>query len=354
MNRGGFDVIIGNPPYVEYSKVRKEYTVKSYQTERCGNLYAMMIERSYDCLRQDGRFGMIVQISYSCTDRMESIQQLCLSCSGLWLSHFDGRPAKLFDGLGHMRSTIVLSAMSSRIIGAINSTAHNRWYTESRPHLFNTISFGSLSNVTGVPRGTIAKTGPLPASAILERLVQHCPLRNSLTSSGIGTVYFHNAPLYWVRAMDFVPYFSTEHDGKQISSHVKTLSLSSIEDTQVVIAVLNSSLFYWWFLLLSNCRDLSLREIISFPIGLDEMVKDTKNKLIKLASTLMISFKENSQRKTRHQVATGRVIYDEFYQKHSKPIVDEIDRILAKHYGFTNEELDFIINYDIKYRMGLG
>jgi hypothetical protein len=36
----------------------------------------------------------------------------------------------------------------------------------------------------------------------------------------------------------------------------------------------------------------------------------------------------------------------------SKPIIDEIDRVLAKHYGFTDEELDFIINYDIKYRMG--
>ena len=24
----------------------------------------------------------------------------------------------------------------------------------------------------------------------------------------------------------------------------------------------------------------------------------------------------------------------------------------VKHYGFTEEELDFIINYDIKYRMG--
>ena len=26
--------------------------------------------------------------------------------------------------------------------------------------------------------------------------------------------------------------------------------------------------------------------------------------------------------------------------------------ILAKHYRFTDEELDFIINHDIKYRMG--
>ncbi len=38
--------------------------------------------------------------------------------------------------------------------------------------------------------------------------------------------------------------------------------------------------------------------------------------------------------------------------KYSKPIIDEIDRVLAQHYGFTDEELDFIINYDIKYRMG--
>ncbi|MES4922223.1 hypothetical protein ABVC70_09905 [Hoylesella timonensis] len=30
---------------------------------------------------------------------------------------------------------------------------------------------------------------------------------------------------------------------------------------------------------------------------------------------------------------------------------NEIDKVFAQHYGFT-EELDFIINYDIKYRMG--
>jgi len=28
------------------------------------------------------------------------------------------------------------------------------------------------------------------------------------------------------------------------------------------------------------------------------------------------------------------------------------DRVLAAHYGLTEVELDFIINYDIKYRMG--
>jgi hypothetical protein len=47
-------------------------------------------------------------------------------------------------------------------------------------------------------------------------------------------------------------------------------------------------------------------------------------------------------------------MYDEFFPKKSKSIFDEIDNLLSKYYGFTDEELDIIINYDIKYRMGLG
>ena len=39
-------------------------------------------------------------------------------------------------------------------------------------------------------------------------------------------------------------------------------------------------------------------------------------------------------------------------QSFSKPIIEKIDELLTKRYGFTEEELDFIINYDIKYRMG--
>ena len=35
-----------------------------------------------------------------------------------------------------------------------------------------------------------------------------------------------------------------------------------------------------------------------------------------------------------------------------KPVIDEIDTLPAQHHGFTDEELDFIINYDINYRMG--
>jgi hypothetical protein len=120
----------------------------------------------------------------------------------------------------------------------------------------------------------------------------------------------------------------------------------------VVAAVLNSSLFYWWFILLSNCRDLVSREIETFPIGLDRMTEATKTKLAELTTELMADYKRHAVRKETEYQTTGKVVYDEFYPRYSKPIIDKIDHVLAKHYGFTDEELDFIINYDIKYRMG--
>ena len=57
MKNGGFDVLVGNPPYVEYSKVRKVYRAKALSTERCGNLYALCTERGFDLLGPRRRFG---------------------------------------------------------------------------------------------------------------------------------------------------------------------------------------------------------------------------------------------------------------------------------------------------------
>ncbi|MCC6936695.1 MAG: hypothetical protein IT226_00600 [Flavobacteriales bacterium] len=50
----------------------------------------------------------------------------------------------------------------------------------------------------------------------------------------------------------------------------------------------------------------------------------------------------------KHDTLTVQCIFP----KYAKPLLDEIDALLAAHYGLSAEELDFVINYDIKYRMG--
>jgi len=55
---------------------------------------------------------------------------------------------------------------------------------------------------------------------------------------------------------------------------------------------------------------------------------------------------------TTRNKKTGLIEQDSFKLSMSKPIVDKIDLELAMFFGLTDEETDFIINYDIKYRMG--
>ena len=74
--------------------------------------------------------------------------------------------------------------------------------------------------------------------------------------------------------------------------------------------------------------------------------------LLELGRKYLNDVKNNSSMLQRIQKGKGITETQSFKISLSKPIIDEIDKVLARHYGFTEEELDFIINYDIKYRMG--
>jgi hypothetical protein len=102
----------------------------------------------------------------------------------------------------------------------------------------------------------------------------------------------------------------------------------------------------------SDCRHINKREVDAFPINLLALIDSPiKKQLLRLATVLMEDLKKHSENRTmrfEHDTLTVQCIYP----KASKTIIDEIDMALAEHYGFTSEELDFIINYDIKYRVG--
>ena len=112
-------------------------------------------------------------------------------------------------------------------------------------------------------------------------------------------------------------------------------------DAAAVAALLNSNLFYWWWVLLSDCRHLNRREIDRFPAGLAEMTRACKRTLGVLCRRLMADYRRHAVRKACHYKTTGQVIYDEFYPGCSKPILDDIDRVLAGHYGLTGARAGF-------------
>ncbi len=295
---------------------------------------------------------MIIPHSAYCTDRMAPLQHLFQRHKhAAWIQTYAMIPSKLFVGAGQ-RLAIYILQQSSKASNLLYTSGYNRWNEIFREYLFSVAEYAEVTHISF--QNSVPKVRSEIEQNVWKRLSQFSALGKHLdTKRAPYTIYYHNAPGYWIRAMNFVPYFWNERDGEKISTQMKPLHFRTQLDAYVAAASLNSSLFYWWFVVLSDCRHVNLREIRSFPIGIDDMERQIKQSLSQLCEDLMVDLKHHSQRKKASYKTTGQVIYDEFYPRHSKHIIDEIDRVLAKHYGFTDEELDFIINYDIKYRMGL-
>ncbi len=344
----GFDVIIGNPPYVEWRGVTNYNISEDYNTLSCQNLYAFVIELNSWILSRNGRTGMIVPHSAICTDRMAPVMDIMTKHIGFWLSTYCIRPSKLFEGADQRLAIYVAKhKTANKEKNKLFSTRYHRWYHEYRPYLFNTLAYVPIMGINGL--NSLPKAGFPIEQKIWGKLCNVQPLK--LFLKGSAKLYYHNAPRYWVRAMTFIPYFWNQRDGQQVSTQIKKLNLCSVDDAAAVGTVINSSLFYWWFILLSDCRHLNRREIENFLFDHENITDHLKELLVKHCRLLMADYKKHSSRKEAIYRSTGKVVYDEFYPRYSKPIIDGIDNILARYYRFSSEELDFIINYDIKYRM---
>lgn len=347
-SKGGFDIVLGNPPYVEFREI--SYPLSQFKTKDCGNIYAPFFERAINVARTGGYFSYIVPISSICTDRMKSLQELLIQSSKeLKVSNFDDRPDKIFKGLEDCRSSIIFGHKDTGGHSVL-STHYHRWYAEEREKLFKRMSFADVTSF--VEPGIIPKIGSEIEKSILKKIQKNKTLSNLIVDSSKHFLIYHNAPRYWIRAMNFMPEFSNDK-GVSVSSHNKRISISEkIDGLEEIIATLNSSLFYWFFILHSNCRDLTEREIKNFPFDVTNMESSLRGKLKNLCHHLMDDYKKHSRLKETKYQRTGKVTYQEFYPKESKAILDEIDDVLAEHYRFSDEESEYIKGFDFRFRMG--
>jgi len=105
IDRGGFDVIIGNPPYAEIPKnLDRKILVKVFSTaldkwSRDEDLYTLVLERSLALTKkEDSRFGMILPLSigFSTKKPFQLLRELITRTKGQWWwSHFDRIPSAL-------------------------------------------------------------------------------------------------------------------------------------------------------------------------------------------------------------------------------------------------------------------
>jgi hypothetical protein len=201
--------------------------------------------------------------------------------------------------------------------------------------------------------GAFPKIGISIERDILRKvLASEQTLGNQATTNGQYVLYHTRKLRYFVQFMDCPPKIVEEDGRPRITSELKEVLFDKCEDRDVALAAYCSSVFFWYFLTFSDCRNLNKREVYAFPLKLSDVSKSEKANLSTLANTLMKNLQDNSHMHVMEYKKYGILKVQVFAPRLSKPVIDEIDKVLAEHYGFTDEELDFIINYDIKYRMG--
>jgi hypothetical protein len=347
MRGGGFDVIMGNPPYVEYSKVKDTYTIRRYTTESCGNLYAFTWERCIGLCEPTGRAGMIVPVASVCTDGYEPLQAALHKSGASIVSAFNDRPSKLFDGLEHIRLAIIVHARgeSKRTF----STTYNKWHAVERPHLFHNLSFVETTVLNR--GGAMAKIGTRTEQAILERYATERRTLSDVEGGGKHSIFYTRKLSHFVQILDFVPEIRDAKGRLRPPSELKELQFLKPEQRDVFLAMLNSTLFYWLITVYSDCRNLNRREINLCRLDIGRAAPRIVKSLASIANRLMDDIRANSKVLAMKYEKLGELRIQCTYPKFSKPLIDDVDRVLAEHFALAPEELDFLINFDVKYRM---
>jgi hypothetical protein len=316
-----------------------------YQSESTGNLYALCMERSVALEREGGRFGMIVPAGAMGLGDAESLREVLLSnYISSYCSTYAIRPSKLFNGVDQ-RLCIYLGKAGRREGGsALDTTKYHHWNSEERPSLFARLQYVESLYYSKLNR--IPQVGEAHAVAVLMKLNdKERAIHHYYSGRRAGyLMHYHRSPRYWIRAMDFEPHFKSPTRSRSVH-HYRNLYFADPKIAKVAGAVLNSSLFFFWFVTVGNGRNITGTDVEQFPLG--DPSDDMLQELPSIFDQLMTDYRDNSIIRVRQDSE-----FQEFRPSLSKPIIDRIDRVLASHYGFTDEELDFIINYDIKYRMG--
>ncbi len=350
MNGGGFDVVIGNPPYVEYETITKQYSVRGYDTLPCGNLYAYTLERAADVASERGRCGMIVPVSSICTAGYKTLQRVLADHGSLVVSNFNDRPGKLFDGLEHIRLSIIL-LQRTPAQRRYYSTTYRRWATAYRQHLFDTMVFCDVT--AEQVSGALPKVGTSFELSILKKLHRQKERLGARVQRGARhKIYYTRKLSGFVQILDFIPSITNADGESRNPSDLKDLAFATAAERDCFLAVLNSSLFYWFIVVMSDCRNLNKREVENAPFDFESAGKETRSELSRLSTRLSSDIRKHSQVRTMNYKKWGTLNIQCTFPKCSKAIIDQIDEVLGQHSGLLPDEIDFILNFDYKFRMG--
>jgi hypothetical protein len=317
-----------------------------FMTITSRNLYAYIFEQSIKLAKSTSHVGLIVQLTAISSERMEPLQSLLQQRGIVYAVPFPRRPQSVFTDV-EMPVVILISAPVNLQPRLVAANVH-RFYAQERPNVTERVGF--VRHNIWKNRHRIAKVGSELQVGLYNKLAAQPTVLGTLAcSDSKWMMYYQEACRYWVKAIDGLPFF--RRNGKQIEPpHGRIIHFTSSLASSFATCLLNSSLFYWLYSAMCDCEHINDGFVREFPIPTHWERVNWGN----LSGKLMKSLAANATRKTISTKQGHKIEYDEMNAIQSKMVIDEIDAALADAFGLSPEQLDFVTNYDIKYRTASG
>ncbi len=295
MSQGGFEVVIGNPPYVQWRRIT-DYTIRGYQTEKCPDIYAACVERSMLLARDSARYGMILPISFQFSRDFEQARAVVRShAEEIWTSTFSRNPAALFSaGLG-VRSTIVITRVSQQGKPRIFTTRLNRWVEEFRPLLFQSLEYARLSphlQQSGWPRIGSRRIGFLFQELVAQGKTMSGSVRPRRHPNP-KMLRFKTTALYYISAFVHDPP-SYNQTGQPIEhTDIGSLRFKSEEIQEVALVLALGKIALMWWTATGDDFHVTASGLGNTPVAYDSVTENIRTELQVLSRETQEAMKEN-------------------------------------------------------------
>ena len=347
-SKKGFDIVIGNPPYgAKYDNQTKRYYKNTYVTANSirglqkGSLdtYTLFIELGYNLLRKNGSFAYIVPISLTSSDSLTGVHRLLMgNCDTIYISSYAVRPKPVFENAVVNTSILLFKKTETPCQYLFSTKMHRRGNEFELQRLIDNLQFVDVKGQTLY--GRIPKIGSEIEKTILNKLFNYTKLGSLIKTSGSPIIYRFAGGRYF----KVVTNYSTG------SSAERTIYFANSKIADAVGCILSSSLSFWFYQIFSDNLNWKTYEIENFTVP--QLSAEDIDYLDKLYSRYL----SDIEAKANIRITSGESTYNvdsfkEYKIVRSKAIIDEIDDYICPLYGLTQEETDFIKNYELEFRL---
>jgi hypothetical protein len=328
---GGFDVIVGNPPYVNAAKVRKVYTVKNLKTLACPDIYAWVLERVNALLRSDGRSGMIVPLSLGFSSDFDDIRKVLYSENSFnWFSSFGRIPSALFNFDVRVRNTIHLGK-KSRGERVNYTTRLHRWFDAARPVLFSTLEYASFRSELW--KGRIPKLNTQRLVGAFERLLQGSRATLDAATSPRATrhvLHFKKTAYNW---LNFCRELPPCYEGTRRVEHTKfgDIFFPERQSLDLAMVLTNGKWMFAFWCAIADDFHVTRWNFADFPADITKLSTKHRESLLAHVDDLERAMSEATQFKLN----AGRRVGNYNLAK-CRHVTDKTDALFAEALGISD------------------